>query len=157
MSKRYVYAAYVNGKSAIDEARGFKKNKFQTEEEAKNYLQRFLGSSMTPFSHPITTVGSKVNFGAGYYEIKKEIARGRPAGANSFVTVRMADLQQYLGPDGVVKVSKIWLSEIGLTVKEAVATIEATEERQETEKPIEFKMVNFDEERDSEEEHWNRG
>lgn len=76
-------------------------------------------------------------------EDKPTRGRGRPKGANSFALVRMSDLEEYLGPNAVIKVSKIWLKEIGLTLDEPVATIApVTEEKEET--PIEFSLTTFE-------------
>ena len=44
--------------------------------------------------------------------------RGRPAGSTSFVRVKIADLIGLLGTNVTVTVSKKWLTEIGLDVKE---------------------------------------
>lgn len=44
--------------------------------------------------------------------------RGRPAGSTSFVRVKMADLISQLGTNFTIIVSKKWLTEIGLEVKE---------------------------------------
>ena len=78
-------------------------------------------------------------------ETPKKKGRGRPIGANSFTAVRMKDLMRFVGEEGVVKVSRVWLTEIGLTPTEAVATIAALPDaaQKEEEKPIEFSLTTF--------------
>jgi hypothetical protein len=78
-------------------------------------------------------------------EEKPKKGRGRPVGANSFTTVRMKDLMRFVGEEGVVKVSRVWLKEIGLTLTEEVATIAALPDaaQKEEEKPIEFNVTTW--------------
>jgi len=78
---------------------------------------------------------------------KPKRGRGRPVGGNSFLLIRLSDLSQYLGPQGVVKVSRVWLKEIGLTIDEAEVTIPALPENdtpKEDEKKIEFSLTTFE-------------
>lgn len=44
---------------------------------------------------------------------------GRPKGALSFTSVRLADLVEALPPTAILPVSRIWLEKMGLVIKPA--------------------------------------
>lgn len=68
--------------------------------------------------------------------------RGRPKGSNSFVSVNIQDLIKLVGPNAAVKVSKVWLRELGLTVDEEKPTIHAVATTSApVEAPIEFTVT----------------
>jgi hypothetical protein len=72
--------------------------------------------------------------------------RGRPAGSNSFVRVRVADLVRLLGNNVSVPVSKVWLRENGIEATQAVSMVvpQVAEEPQENQPKIEFSLTSFD-------------
>lgn len=78
--------------------------------------------------------------------------RGRPAGSNSFVKIKMADLLSLVGENGVVPVSKVWLRELGVSVDAPVAPIQiaAAPEPVAEEEKISFSLTTFDDENDEE-------
>tara|TARA_B100001057_G_C22097266_1_gene661833 strand:+ start:172 stop:408 length:237 start_codon:yes stop_codon:yes gene_type:complete len=47
--------------------------------------------------------------------------RGRPKGSTSFVSIKLADLINNLGPNANVSVSKKWLDSIGIEIQESSA------------------------------------
>lgn len=74
--------------------------------------------------------------------------RGRPAGSNSFVKIKMTDLLSLVGENGIVPVSKVWLRELGVTLDPQPAPIQiapAVEPVAEEEK-ISFSLTTFDDE-----------
>lgn len=74
-----------------------------------------------------------------------EKRRGRPAGSNSFVRVRITDLIKLVGDGAVVPISKVWMRENGLGVAEAVAVnIPTVQAPVETEEKIAFSLTTFD-------------
>jgi hypothetical protein len=71
--------------------------------------------------------------------------RGRPAGSNSFVKIRLCDLVALMGDQLIVPVSKVFLRENGIDTGEKPATLSiapATEPQEEMPK-IEFKITSF--------------
>jgi hypothetical protein len=77
--------------------------------------------------------------------------RGRPAGSNSFVKVKIADLISLIGNNGAVPVSKVWLREMGVAVAEvAPIQIAAAVEPVAEEEKISFSLTTFDDENDEE-------
>lgn len=74
-----------------------------------------------------------------------EKRRGRPAGSNSFVRVRITDLISLVGDGAVIPVSKVWLRENGIGVAEAVTlNIPAAQPPVENEEKISFSLTTFD-------------
>lgn len=72
--------------------------------------------------------------------------RGRPAGSNSFVKIRLSDLVALMGDQVIVPISKVWMRENGIDtgdqpVKLSIAP--ATEPQEETPK-IEFQITSFE-------------
>jgi hypothetical protein len=47
--------------------------------------------------------------------------RGRPKGSTSFVSIKLADLINNLGPNANVSVSKKWLDSVGIEIQESSA------------------------------------
>ena len=47
---------------------------------------------------------------------------GRRKGANSFVSIRVSDLEQFCGQNTLIPVSRVWLEKMGATVSEAPKT-----------------------------------
>jgi hypothetical protein len=77
--------------------------------------------------------------------------RGRPAGSNSFVKIKMTDLIRLVGEGGVVPISKVWLREMGVAVAEvAPIQIVAAAEPVAEEEKISFSLTTFDDENDEE-------
>jgi len=72
--------------------------------------------------------------------------RGRPAGSNSFVKIRLCDLVALMGDQVVVPISKVYLRENGIDTGEKPVTLSlapAAEPQEETTK-IEFKITSFE-------------
>lgn len=71
--------------------------------------------------------------------------RGRPKGANSFANVSLADLNNLLGPQASVVVSKMWLRDLGIDLdapqRQTIALVAPPVEE---EKKIEFVITPFD-------------
>lgn len=74
--------------------------------------------------------------------------RGRPAGSNSFVKIKMSDLLSLIGENGAVPVSKVWLRELGVTLDAQPAPIQITPAAEPVaeEEKIAFSITTFDEE-----------
>jgi hypothetical protein len=72
--------------------------------------------------------------------------RGRPAGSNSFVRVRVADLVKLVGDNVSVPVSKVWLRENGIEAAQPVALVvpQVIEAPEENAPKIEFSLTSFD-------------
>jgi hypothetical protein len=71
--------------------------------------------------------------------------KGRPAGSNSFVKIRLCDLVALMGDQLIVPVSKVFLRENGIDTGEKPATLSiapATEPQEEMPK-IEFNITSF--------------
>ena len=47
--------------------------------------------------------------------------RGRPKGSTSFISIKLADLINNLGPNANVSVSKKWLDSVGIEIQESSA------------------------------------
>jgi hypothetical protein len=75
-------------------------------------------------------------------EVNIKRGKGRPAGSNSFVKVRLKDLVALMGDQMVVPVSKIWLRENSIDIAMPVATLAAAQE--EAPAPIEFSFTSFE-------------
>lgn len=72
--------------------------------------------------------------------------RGRPAGSNSFVKIRLCDLVALMGDQVVVPISKVYLRENGIDTGEKPVTLSlapAAEPQEETSK-IEFNLTSFE-------------
>ena len=80
--------------------------------------------------------------------------RGRPAGSNSFIRIRLSDLAAQMGENCVVPVSKVWLRENGIATGETLTpVILAAAPAPVVEQPkIEFSITTFDEENSDEDE-----
>ena len=48
-------------------------------------------------------------------------SRGRPAGSNSFVKIKLSDLAQLVGAGMQIPVSKVWMREMGFDTQSAPA------------------------------------
>jgi hypothetical protein len=74
--------------------------------------------------------------------------KGRPAGSNSFVRVRLCDLVNLIGANATVPVSKVWLRENGFeeAVNAPLPTISfrVAEPEAEPEEKIEFSLTTFE-------------
>ncbi len=71
--------------------------------------------------------------------------RGRPAGSNSFVKIRLCDVVALMGNQVIVPVSKVWMRENGIDTGEKPVTLSiapATEPQEEMPK-IEFNITSF--------------
>jgi hypothetical protein len=71
--------------------------------------------------------------------------RGRPAGSNSFVKIRLCDLVALMGDQVIVPVSKVWMRENGIDTGEKPVTlsIAPATEPQEAMPKIEFNITSF--------------
>ena len=72
--------------------------------------------------------------------------RGRPAGSNSFVKLRLSDLIRIVGEGAVVPVSKVWLRENGIQSGDTVPTpilVRAATPKEEEQK-ISFSISTFE-------------
>ena len=71
--------------------------------------------------------------------------RGRPAGSNSFVKIRLCDLVALMGDQMIVPVSKVWMRENGIDTGEKPVTlsIAPATEPQEAMPKIEFNITSF--------------
>lgn len=71
--------------------------------------------------------------------------RGRPAGSNSFVKIRLCDLVALMGNQVIVPVSKVWMRENGIDTGEKPVTlsIAPATEPQEAMPKIEFNITSF--------------
>ena len=67
--------------------------------------------------------------------------RGRPAGSTSFVNVSLADLEQFVGNNSAIPVSRVWLEKMGLTVQQVERTISEKSDNP----TIEFKLTKLEE------------
>ena len=45
---------------------------------------------------------------------------GRPLGSKSFINVSLADLQNFVGPDTLIPVRKVWLHEVAIQLMDKV-------------------------------------
>lgn len=72
--------------------------------------------------------------------------RGRPAGSNSFVKLRLEDLIAIVGSGAIVPVSKVWLREQNISTDAPVApvNISAAQEPEEEQPKIEFSLTSFE-------------
>jgi hypothetical protein len=69
---------------------------------------------------------------------------GRRKGANSFVNVRLADLEKFCGSASLVPISRVWLESMGASITEANQTkVSVSQEPQEEEQKISYKVHNF--------------
>jgi len=65
--------------------------------------------------------------------------RGRPKGSTSFISVKLADLINNLGPNAKVSVSKKWVDSIGLALDEEVKPLVSQTPTEDTES-IQFQI-----------------
>lgn len=72
--------------------------------------------------------------------------RGRPAGSNSFVKIRLCDLIALMGDQVVIPISKVWMRENGIDTGEQPAkiSIAPAAEPQEENTKIEFNITSFE-------------
>lgn len=70
--------------------------------------------------------------------------RGRPAGSTSFVRVNISDLQDAVGHNARIVVSKKWLEEIGLTLETPAIKVLPTAAPAAEESKIEFALTSFE-------------
>jgi hypothetical protein len=69
---------------------------------------------------------------------------GRKKGANSFVNVKLADLEKFCGSASLVPISRVWLESMGASITEANQTkVSVSQEPKEVEEKISFKVHNF--------------
>lgn len=74
--------------------------------------------------------------------------RGRPAGSNSFIRMRLSELAALLGENAVIPVSKVWLRENGISTEENLkpVSIAAAPEPTIEQPKIEFALTTFEDE-----------
>lgn len=71
--------------------------------------------------------------------------KGRPQGSNSFVKIKMSDLLNLVGQNGVVSVSKVFLRELGVDIVEKPVIFSLSPVTQADEQPkIEFAITSFE-------------
>ena len=69
---------------------------------------------------------------------------GRRKGANSFVNIRVSDLEQFCGKNTLIPISRVWLESMGASITESYPTIvSVSQEPKEVEEKISFKVHNF--------------
>ena len=68
----------------------------------------------------LTCSNSKVNLHPVMSNTTKR-GRGRPKGSTSFISIKLADLINNLGPNANVSVSKKWLDSVGIEIQESSA------------------------------------
>ena len=69
--------------------------------------------------------------------------RGRPKGSTSFISIKLADLINNLGPNANVSVSKKWLDSIGIEIQESSApsmVVSSTTDELEATDTIQFQI-----------------
>jgi len=69
--------------------------------------------------------------------------RGRPKGSTSFISIKLADLINNLGPNANVSVSKKWLDSVGIEIQEASApsmVVSSTTDELEATETIQFQI-----------------
>ena len=50
----------------------------------------------------------------------RKAGSGRPKGSKSFINVSLADLQNFVGPDALIPVRKVWLHEVAIQLMDKV-------------------------------------
>ena len=66
---------------------------------------------------------------------------GRRKGANSFVSIRVSDLEQFCGQNTLIPVSRVWLEQMGANIQAKPTNITAQEKvLDEPEQKIAFKL-----------------
>ena len=68
---------------------------------------------------------------------------GRKKGANSFVNVRLADLQKFCGSATLIPISRVWLESMGASITEANQTKVSVSQEPQEEQKISYKVHNF--------------
>ena len=69
---------------------------------------------------------------------------GRRKGANSFVNIRVSDLEQFCGKNTLIPISRVWLESMGASITEAKQTkVSVSQASQEEEQKISYKVHNF--------------
>jgi cell division septal protein FtsQ len=69
--------------------------------------------------------------------------RGRPKGSTSFISIKLADLINNLGPNANVSVSKKWLDSVGIEIQESSApsmVVSSTTDELEATETIQFQI-----------------
>lgn len=69
--------------------------------------------------------------------------RGRPKGSTSFISIKLADLINNLGPNANVSVSKKWLDSVGIEIQEPSApsmVVSSTTDELEATETIQFQI-----------------
>ncbi len=69
--------------------------------------------------------------------------RGRPKGSTRFVSIKLADLINNLGPNANVSVSKKWLDSVGIEIQESSApsmVVSSTTDELEATETIQFQI-----------------
>ena len=66
---------------------------------------------------------------------------GRRKGANSLVSIRVSDLEQFCGKNTLIPVSRVWLEKMGASVSEASKTsVASSPQESEAEQKISFTL-----------------
>ena len=69
--------------------------------------------------------------------------RGRPKGSTSFISIKLTDLNNSLGPNANVSVSKKWLDSVGIEIQESSTpslTISSVTDEPEAVETIQFQI-----------------
>ena len=69
--------------------------------------------------------------------------RGRPKGSTSFISIKLTDLNNSLGPNAKVSVSKKWLDSVGIEIQESSTpslTISSVTDEPEAVETIQFQI-----------------
>lgn len=92
----------------------------------------------------MTPAESKLNLPTVMSNTPKR-GRGRPKGSTSFISIKVADLINNLGPNAKVPVGKKWLEDIGFEIDDSpapapVMTISSTTDEPNPEELIQFEI-----------------
>jgi hypothetical protein len=71
-------------------------------------------------------------------------SKGRPSGSNSFVKIRLCDLEKLVGTMAVVPVSKVWLRENGIVTPENISPVAVATAPEQQEEKIQFSLTTFE-------------
>jgi len=71
----------------------------------------------------------------------RKTGSGRKKGANSFVNISLADLQNFCGNASLIPVSRVWLEKMGASISEAPKTsVASSPTESEAEQKISFTL-----------------
>jgi len=77
-------------------------------------------------------------------ETPKKKGRGRPKGSTSFARVNINHLQDQVGHNATIVVSKKWMEEVGVVVTPAPVKTIAAQVTEEREEKVQFAVHSFE-------------